>query len=54
MVKWCFYGKHKLLLKYGANINDSDGGKNTVLTAAKESKNLEMIKFVEEKINEKK
>ncbi len=44
----------KLLLEHGANIHDSDGEGNTVWTAAKESKNGEMLAFVEAKLKEKK
>jgi ankyrin repeat protein len=44
----------ELLLKYGGNINDNDGKDSSVLTAAKESKNRKMIKFVKMKIKEKK
>jgi len=40
----------ELLLANGSNINDNDGQGNNVLTAAKESKNDDMIKFVTEKI----
>ena len=43
----------KLLLANGADINDNDGQGNTVLTAAKESKNKDLIAFVEESIKEK-
>ena len=43
----------ELLLANGANINDNDGQGNTVLTAAKESKNKDLIKFIKEKIGEK-
>ncbi len=39
-----------LLLKYGADINANDGMGNTVLTAAKESKNAELILFIEAKM----
>ena len=39
-----------LLLDNGADINANDGKGNTVLTAAIESKNEELIKFIEEKI----
>lgn len=39
-----------LLLKYGADINANDGKGNTVLTAAKESKNTELILFIEAKM----
>jgi len=43
----------KLLLEYGADINDNDGKGNTVLTAAKESKDKDLISFVEKKLKEK-
>ena len=43
----------ELLLSNGANINDNDEQGNTVLTAATESKNEDLIKFVKEKIGEK-
>ncbi len=42
----------KLLLENGANINDNDGQGNTVLTAAKESKDKALIAFVQEKLKE--
>lgn len=43
----------KLLLEHGADINGNDGKGNTVLTAAKESKDKDLISFVEEKLKEK-
>ncbi len=43
-----------VLLDNGGDINDNDGKGNTVLSAAKESKNKELIKFIEEKLKEKK
>lgn len=43
----------KLLLEYGANINDNDGKGNTVFTAAKKSKNKDLISFVKEKNEDK-
>lgn len=43
-----------LLLENGADINDSDGNGKTVLSASKESKNKELIKFIEDKLQEKK
>ena len=44
----------KLLLESGANIDDNDGQGNSVLSAAKESKNAAVIALVENKLNEKK
>ena len=43
-----------LLLDNGANINDADEKGNTVITAAKESKNIKLIKFIEDKLKAKK
>ena len=42
-----------LLLNNGADIRDNDGQGNTVLSAAKESKNQEIVRFVEMKLKEK-
>ena len=42
----------QLLLENGADIKDNDGQGNTVLTAAKESKNKALIAFVKEKSKE--
>jgi uncharacterized protein len=39
-----------LLLDNGADINANDGNGNTVLTAAKESKNKELITLIEERL----
>jgi ankyrin repeat protein len=44
----------KLLLENGADINDNDGQGNTVLTAAQESKNKDLIAFIEESTKVKK
>jgi uncharacterized protein len=43
-----------LLLNNGADINEADEQGNTVLSAAKESKNKVLIKFVEDKLKERK
>jgi len=40
----------ELLLKNGADIHDNDGQGNTVLSAAKESKDKDLIEFVKEKM----
>lgn len=40
----------ELLLTHGADIHADDGQGNTVLTAAKESKNTALINFVKEKL----
>ncbi|WP_181303957.1 ankyrin repeat domain-containing protein [Rufibacter sp. XAAS-G3-1] len=37
----------ELLLSSGADVNATDGGGNTVLTAAKESQNSEIIMLIE-------
>jgi len=40
----------ELLLASGADVNATDGEGNTVLTAAKESKNSEVITLIESKL----
>jgi len=40
------------LLKKGADVKATDGQRNTVLSAAKESNNPEVIKLIEEKLKE--
>lgn len=40
----------KVLVEAGANVNDNDGKGNSVLSAAKESQEPELIAFVEAKI----
>ncbi len=40
----------KLLVENGANVKDSDGKGNTVLSAAKESENAELITYVDQKV----
>lgn len=39
-----------LLLNAGADINDSDGKGITVLSAAKESRDVELIRYIEERL----
>jgi ankyrin repeat protein len=43
----------KLLLENDADVNATDGQGNTVLSAAKESKNEEVIRIIEERLKAK-